>query len=342
MAMKRLASWTIRHENEDRSIELFHGDLARLPLEHAVDVLVVSAFPNDYVTTSTSLIGALGETGLSVAALAANKQADLREQFSCWLSRPVSRRFNFRRLLCIESGWRGTPPENTEDLFRALTPFLLTKFPNSTVAMPLIGAGDQGYPTMEILESILRAAAAWIERGLKLRQLKIVIRDKDTADEAADVFATLKKVHQSTKRTARANDTVKHDIFISYTRAQEPLAKFLVSNLQSASRRPKIFIDLAGISTGSSWPTEIAMALDASRRVVPLYCPDFWASRICQLEFNAALARQLDTGEPILFPLLLEEVQIPYLFKTLQYFDCRVNDRSRLAGACERIVATLG
>src|SRR5262245_837355 len=99
--MKLLATWTIRHGNEDRQIELLHGDLALMPLEHAVDVLVVSAFADDYLTTSGSVIGALGRSGLSVARLAAHKQVDMRQQFSCWLSQPVGPAFNFRQLLCI-------------------------------------------------------------------------------------------------------------------------------------------------------------------------------------------------------------------------------------------------
>src|ERR1700722_155304 len=169
--MKLLAPWIIRHGNEDRKIELLHGYLALLPPEHAVDILVVSAFKGDYLTTTGSLIGALGRSGLSVAHLAAHKEIDMREQFSCWLSQPVKRPFNFRRLLCIESGWRGDPPENTDDLFRALAPFLLTDFRDCSVAMPLIGAGDQGWPAKDMLKAIIRAAIGWIERGLKLRLL---------------------------------------------------------------------------------------------------------------------------------------------------------------------------
>jgi hypothetical protein len=267
----------------------------------------------------------------------------MREQFSCWLSRPVARRFNFRRLLCIESGWRGDPPENTDDLFRALAPFLLTDFPDCSVAMPLIGAGDQGWPAMDMLKAIIRAAISWIERGLKLPLLKIVVHDKFTASEAFDVFTSLKRQHQLslTATPFSSNGSAQHDIFVSYNHAQAPMAEFLVSTLKASARPPRIYIDSTGISSGTSWPTEIAMALDASRRVVALYSPGYWASRICQLEFNAAFARQLDTGQQVLFPLLLEEVQIPYLFRTIQLIDCRVNDRSRLAQACDQLAASL-
>jgi hypothetical protein len=239
-----------------------------------------------------------------------------------------------------ESGWRGDPPEITDDLYRALTPFLLTDFPNSSVAMPLIGAGDQGWPASDMLEAILLATVRWIERGLKLRLLKIVVHDDDTAKVTTTLFDKFKQRY-SIKNSNANQVSIRYDIFISYSHEQATLAKYVVSTLESSVSSLRIFIDSSRLSSGLSWPTELAMALDASRRVIALYWPSYWESSICQLEFNAALARQIDKGDAILFPILLEDVQIPYLFKTLQYADCRLNDRSKLADACGQLRARL-
>ncbi|MDR6305795.1 hypothetical protein GGQ85_003520 [Nitrobacter vulgaris] len=81
--MRLLEELTVVRPDEPRKIELLQGDLTCIPQEHAVDVLVVSAFPNDYLPTQGSLIGALHRAGLSVGDLARDKQADLRQQFSC-------------------------------------------------------------------------------------------------------------------------------------------------------------------------------------------------------------------------------------------------------------------
>jgi len=53
-------------------------------------VLIVSAFPNDYMPLPNTLIGALEDQGLSVAELAEDKSDDLRKTFGCWLSLPLS------------------------------------------------------------------------------------------------------------------------------------------------------------------------------------------------------------------------------------------------------------
>jgi hypothetical protein len=346
--MRLLTSWSIAHSGGERTIELLQGDLSCLPAEHAVDILVVSAFAGDYLPTPSSLIGGLDRTGISVAALAKRKAVDMREQFSCWLSQPIEKQFSFRRLLCIESGWRGSPPEITDDLFRALAPYLLTDCPNASVAMPIIGAGDQGWPAGDMIESILRAAVSWIQRGLPLRLLKIVAYSQATSDLAYSRFVSIRETHEVSddrgsdgkgggKRETRSS----YDVFLSYCHEDESTANLVKTKVELLQPGVRIFFDRTALKTGASWLMQIAESLDSAHRVVALYTPHYWSSPSCKDEFAAALARQNDTGEPILFPMYVLSAKIPYLFRNLQYLDCREGDTAKLAQACSALAQML-
>ena len=55
--MRLLDDITIYHAKEEKHLVLFQGDLTDVPSEYSFDVLVVSAFPDDYTPTPSSLIG---------------------------------------------------------------------------------------------------------------------------------------------------------------------------------------------------------------------------------------------------------------------------------------------
>jgi hypothetical protein len=69
MSLRLLNSIDVSDGSVVRRIALYEGDLTDIPAEHRVDILIVSAFPNDYRPTQTSLIGGLQRSGLSVAQL---------------------------------------------------------------------------------------------------------------------------------------------------------------------------------------------------------------------------------------------------------------------------------
>src|SRR4029434_11104257 len=52
------------------TIELLEGDLSAVPPEHAVDALVVSAFPNSYTPNPGTLFKSLFEHGLDMQEVA--------------------------------------------------------------------------------------------------------------------------------------------------------------------------------------------------------------------------------------------------------------------------------
>lgn len=118
--MRLLGTIIVRGAGGKR-IELYQGDVTSLGPDQGFDPLVVSAFPDDYVPTSTSLIGALHRKGLSVAKLAASKEIDLRSNFSRWLShefKPSHNELRFSRILCFEPLFRGDSPAVVGDINR--------------------------------------------------------------------------------------------------------------------------------------------------------------------------------------------------------------------------------
>jgi hypothetical protein len=71
--MDLIDSITVREGGGEREVQLPVGDLTRLDANDGVDVLIVSAFPDDYAPTPTSLIGKLHAVGVNVADLARDK-----------------------------------------------------------------------------------------------------------------------------------------------------------------------------------------------------------------------------------------------------------------------------
>src|SRR4051794_30552377 len=125
--MKLLDRIVIPSNSGERTVELYHGDLTDTPRQHAVDVLVVSAFHNVYSPTAGTLIGALNDKGISVRALAKSKAIDMRDQFSCWMSSEIEEDIPgiaFKRILCFEPLAKGNPSEVVGDIFQSLMPFV--------------------------------------------------------------------------------------------------------------------------------------------------------------------------------------------------------------------------
>ena len=298
-------------------------------------MLVVSAFPNDYIPTPSSLIGALHRNGISVHKLSFDKERDMRDEFSCWLSRPVGVR-SFRRILCIESGWRGTPPEIADDLFRAIAPISVTNVPTRSVALPLIGAGDQGYAAEQILESVLTAAVSWFRRGMPIEVLKIVAYSDEAASRAKKRFTELKEAD-----SGRRKDAQHWDVFLSYSHADTSAAEHIHRSLTAARSCIRVFLDKQALEPGSSWLMQIAEAIDSAHCVLALYTPSYWASIFCKDELSAAYVRQAKARRQILFPIYYQTAEIPSFFEALHYADCREADVRKLTSTCHEICTGL-
>jgi hypothetical protein len=338
--MRLLDSLPVRQGNTTKTIELCCGDLTALSPADAVDVLVVSAFPNNYVPTRTSLIGALDRKGISVGELARHKAVDLRGTHSCWISHRIDRQgdgIQFRRVLCFEPHDRGRPTEVVGDIFRSLVPFVADDLAVTTVAMPLVACGNVGEQPEAMLPALVEAAVHWMSLDFPLHRLKIVIKDKAEADRLRALFAELKAKYAPA--ALPAPDVPQYDVFLSYSRRNAEQATFLLEELRK--RRPglRIFYDQLSIKPGAAWQHDIYAAIESCRTFWPLYSPDYLGSKVCLEEFHLAKFCNRESGTVSLFPIYLFSSQLPAYLRMLNYIDCREGDRNKLRAACTQLLA---
>jgi hypothetical protein len=348
--MQILRVINIQTEDGPRQIQLAVGDITDTPENLACDAIVVSSFPGNYVPTRTSVIGALSRKGLSVEDLARKKDSDLRKDFGCWLSHELPPRpgLSFKRLLCFETALRGQAPDVIGDLFRAIEPFALGPPYLQSVAIPLLGAGNQGYDASVVANALLAESFGRLKEGHPIKFVRLVARDEryfanlndenlvasveDSASTSSMLEATGINVEGETLNEGSGEERVRQskstiDVFISYSRKDQLGARTLADSLTAAG--VTVFLDERNIESGASWQQSIFDALEECRCAAVLYSPDFISSKICKDEFNAAMILRRRRGEDFIFPLLIRHAELPAYMEMLNYVDCCTLDSNK-------------
>ncbi|MEO6313748.1 MAG: toll/interleukin-1 receptor domain-containing protein [Chitinophagaceae bacterium] len=173
-------------------IQLLQGSLTALPATHAADILVLSAYPGSYVPVPRSLIAALYDVNIDVAEMAKHKEIDLRDQLGCWLSAPLSdekqAQLNFKRILCFEPHRTIAGCETlVGNIFRCINTFAFNENIN-VIALPVLASGRQKVPMEKMLPAILDAGIFWLESGLPLDAIKLVLYSDAQTEAALPVF----------------------------------------------------------------------------------------------------------------------------------------------------------
>ena len=311
-----------------RKIQLLFGDLAHIPEEHEVDLLVLSAFSDDYIPTSTSLIGALHRQGISVRQLAEDKEADLRTPFRCWLSKPVQRN-HIGRILCFEPKEQEDPGSLISGIFQSIMPFAYLDEGIQKIAMPIVSTGDQGFASDYLFTKLLEAALFWLQKEVPFTEIKIVERHQGKVDRARQI---MEQVRQNLGK--KIITPFSFDYFISYSRKNSAEAEFLYQGLRQSAPHRKVFLDREEISVGQFWQNQLYDNLDACRYIIALLSGDYLQSQMCIEEYNIGRARNLDENRNVVLPVFLYSCDLPTYMKALQFHDAREGDRERIQAFC--------
>ena len=342
--MELIDSFVVPHHDGGGAIELYVGDLARIPSDSAVDALVISAFPDSYAPAPGTLIAALHDRGLSVSRLARNKEQDLRATAKCWLSGPLPLpELHCRHIICFEPLYHGPemPAMVVGDLFRCLVPLTTAEPWISTVATPLVATGMQRAAQPEMLLAMLDAATHWMRSGLRLRALRIVLysgMDPRLRDHLAQLFRdkgrAIASMAQSSPAVERSFD---NDVFISYAHEDGQAVDLLQSRINKLDSSIDIYRDTNKLVEGSAWQQSIFNAIDASRLVLPVYSPSYLASKVCLEELHIGWMRHREKGD-VLMPALLRSADLPTYMRLVQYTDAREADPARIEVLADTVV----
>jgi hypothetical protein len=207
--MLLLSQIIIVREIGDAVIQLLHGDLTDIPKEHAADILIISAYPGSYGTIDkATLMSALYNKGIIVADLAKDKEIDLLGHLNCWLSKPLPKaqqeQFNFKKILCFEPPVGEGKEKLVANIFRCINTFAFDK-QNNVIAMPVLASGNQKVPIEKMLPAILDAVIFWLECGLPLDCIKLVLYNERQVAAALPIFIKAKQQYEL-KRSAQAGD----------------------------------------------------------------------------------------------------------------------------------------
>ena len=333
--MTLLETIEINFQGQIKLIELYQGDLTNLAKNEHFDLLVLSAFPNDYTPTPTSLVGALNRKGLSVDYLSMLREVDMREEYACWLSSQIDYKdyngIEFKRILCFEPLIKDLPPsEMIRDLFQALM-VLTNQYDVKSVGMPLITTGDANYPVDLILNPLIEAAVNWMSLGLDLDKIKIVAYDTNKARQALIIFKILKEKYSN--YSLKFSHSYEYDYFISYSHKDIHKAEYLHEKLKKLKPNSKVFIDKNILHTGHAWQMAIFEALDNCAKIITLLSNDYINSKVCKEEYNIAHFRQRESEHQVLLPVYLYSCLLPTYMKLTQYLDCREGLESKLEEA---------
>jgi hypothetical protein len=206
--------------------------------------------------------------------------------------------------------------------------------------MPLVASGDQGEPPAVMLEALVDAAVHWLGAGLALDRIKIVVRRSAHVHSLREEFSRIKR-RLSDPKPAQKESPFRFDVFVSYSHNNKEPVDILVDAVRAERPSLRFFLDRLDLRPGSPWQQHIFDALDASRKMICVFSPDYVASKVCKEEFNIALFRHRESAEGVLLPVYLYSADLPTYFKLVQYADVREADPAKIVRTAKELAAEL-
>lgn len=237
--MEKLYSVHVSVGDYDKEIAVYCGDVT--VFEDKIDILTTSAFVGSYEPAPRTVFRALYDRGISMENLAISPEFDLREPCNVWLSHEIQETsLEIGRIGCIEliGGYMREmePSEKEQRMINSIRAYFhmldiasVYGIKMSTVALPLLGGGDQNISAGLLLIPLLNECITLLKRNQAVDRIVFIEKNFEKASLIAD------SITQSFRFLNNGEIEKKKDkmAFISYSSPDKNIADNLCFKLES-------------------------------------------------------------------------------------------------------------
>ena len=245
--MGKLHTVQINAEDCIKEISVFCDDVTAF--EENIDILTTSAFVRSYPPTPRTIFKALNDKGISVEALAATPEIDLRKPCHVWLSQEVDLPTSkINRIGCVEmlgyylNGLTSMEIEQAminsiRAYFQMLDIASLYGVKMSTVALPLLGSGSQRIPYQLLLVPLINECISFLKRNNEVKKIYFIEMNPQKAELIANGLKNSFRFVNNDKEDVIIDAGKPQVAFISYASADKNIADNLCFKLESKGIR---------------------------------------------------------------------------------------------------------
>jgi len=218
---------------------------------------VISAYERAYNPTPNTVIKAIEDNmRLSVNKLAKEPFLDLRNEIGCWISKKLDKEV-VKYLGCVESIasdtiYAGTPEEVISNLFGTISMMHYRGVELSTIAMPILGTGNQRTPVEKVLPVLIEKAVNALNHNTSLKTIYFV---EWTEEKAKRIDDNINKIQNRPKESLLqvynpSNDTILEEILSKLIQLRENKvvlagSSSLNSIIETVNNKDARFVELA-------------------------------------------------------------------------------------------------
>ena len=321
--MNPIYSTRINTDQGEKVIAVYNCDL--LDFDEPIDILTTSAFVGSYAPVPRTLFYALHRAGISVSSLAERPEIDLREFCGVWLSRQIEGSSTaISRIGCIEMAdlfSLRSPEQNNlinsiKAYFRMLDTAEVYDIPMGSVALPLLGSGNQHISARLTMIPIINECVAFLKRNGSVKRICFIERSAEKAELIAnslqDSYLIKRESEPAPKESEKKAPCA--TAFISYASPDKNIADNLCAKLE----RENVKVWYAPRDVKGAYASAIANAIEGATHFIVILSQNSMKSQHVLNEIDLAFQNLPDK---IKFkPLRIDDSLFTPSFK---YYLCR-------------------